>query len=96
MCEPTSASVLQVLTLKASNMQRLVEVVRRMAQKSCRRAFQFLCYPIDTLWCEEVTCCPGNMSCLGPVCPQCDAMYAMSVSLGFSIALYVTPTTCMY
>ncbi|XP_044064012.1 uncharacterized protein LOC122881635 isoform X2 [Siniperca chuatsi] len=41
-------------------MQRIIQVVQRVAQKSCRRAFQMFCCPLDTLLCEKVTCCPAQ------------------------------------
>ncbi|XP_049439700.1 uncharacterized protein LOC125893192 [Epinephelus fuscoguttatus] len=50
----------QVMTLKASNMLRLIQVVHRMAQKSCRRAFQLFCCPMDTMLCENGTCWPAQ------------------------------------
>ncbi|XP_032373671.1 uncharacterized protein LOC116690673 [Etheostoma spectabile] len=50
----------QVMTCKASNIQRLVQVVQRVVQKSCRTACQMFCCPLDTLLCEKVTCCPGE------------------------------------
>ncbi|KAF1387418.1 hypothetical protein PFLUV_G00078480 [Perca fluviatilis] len=50
----------QVMTFKASNMQRLVQVVQRVVQKSCRTACQMFCCPLDTLLCEKVTFCPAQ------------------------------------
>ncbi|XP_078109871.1 uncharacterized protein LOC144520095 [Sander vitreus] len=48
----------QVMTCKASNMQRLVQLVQRVVQKSCRTACQIFCCPLDALLCEKVTFCP--------------------------------------
>ncbi|XP_069393470.1 uncharacterized protein [Paralichthys olivaceus] len=46
------------MIVKAFNMQRAVQVVQRAAQKSCRRACELFCFPLDTLLCEMVPCCP--------------------------------------
>ncbi|GAA6217568.1 uncharacterized protein LOC108887117 [Lates japonicus] len=53
-------SLNQVMAFKTSNIQRVVQVVQRVAQKSCRRACQFFCCPLDALLCEKVTCCPAQ------------------------------------
>ncbi|XP_022609268.1 WASH complex subunit 1-like [Seriola dumerili] len=50
----------QVMTFKAFNMQRVIQVVQRVAQKSCRRACQLFCCPLDILWCQKVTCCSAQ------------------------------------
>lgn len=55
-----SVCLLQVMTCKVASMHRLMQTVQRMAQKSCRRACQLFCCPLDTLLCENVTCCPGK------------------------------------
>ncbi|XP_068425364.1 uncharacterized protein si:dkey-29h14.10 [Clinocottus analis] len=41
---------------KSSNMQRVIQVAQRVAQKTCIRACQLFCCPIDALLCEKVTC----------------------------------------
>ncbi|KAK2844145.1 hypothetical protein Q5P01_010804 [Channa striata] len=50
----------QVMTFKVSNMQRIMHMMQRMAQKSCRRAFQLFCCPIDTLLCEKAAWIPAQ------------------------------------
>ncbi|XP_034467267.1 uncharacterized protein si:dkey-29h14.10 [Hippoglossus hippoglossus] len=49
-----------VMPVKAFNMQRVVQVVQVAAQKSCRRACELFCFPLDTMLCENVTCCPAQ------------------------------------
>ncbi|XP_051262280.1 uncharacterized protein si:dkey-29h14.10 [Dicentrarchus labrax] len=49
----------QVMTCKDSSLQRIIQVVQRVAQKSCRRACQLFCCPLDTLLCEKLTACPA-------------------------------------
>ncbi|XP_071325793.1 uncharacterized protein [Trachinotus anak] len=48
------------MTFKASNVQRVIQVVQKMAQKSCLRALQLFCCPLDTLWCRQVAYCPAQ------------------------------------
>ncbi|KAG8010325.1 hypothetical protein GBF38_014594 [Nibea albiflora] len=51
------------MSCKASNMQRIMQVVHRVAQKSCRMVCQMLCCPLDNLLCEKVACCPDQATC---------------------------------
>lgn len=57
-----SASLLQVKTLKVSGLDRFIQVVHRVVQKSCRTACQLLCCPIDRMLCHRpsYTYCPGK------------------------------------
>ncbi|XP_070768825.1 uncharacterized protein [Enoplosus armatus] len=50
----------QAVTCKAFSMLRIIQVMQRVAQKSCRRACQLFCCPLDTMLCEKVTCCPAQ------------------------------------
>ncbi|XP_045901110.1 uncharacterized protein LOC123968406 [Micropterus dolomieu] len=50
----------QVMTCKASNMQRFIQVMQMLALKSCRKVCQLFCCPTVTQLCEEVTCCIGQ------------------------------------
>ncbi|CAK6970075.1 uncharacterized protein si:dkey-29h14.10 [Scomber scombrus] len=50
----------QVMTCKVASMHRLMQTVQRMAQKSCRRACQLFCCPLDTLLCENISWCPAQ------------------------------------
>ncbi|XP_073341814.1 uncharacterized protein [Pagrus major] len=50
----------QVIRCKATSMERIIQVVHRMAQKSYLRACQLFCCPLDTLLYEKVTCCPAR------------------------------------
>ncbi|KAM4580979.1 uncharacterized protein PAE49_005637 [Odontesthes bonariensis] len=47
----------QVVTFKASSMQRIIQVMQAVAQKSCIRACQLFCLPVDsqTSWCSAPT-----------------------------------------
>ncbi|KAI3361452.1 hypothetical protein L3Q82_013622, partial [Scortum barcoo] len=47
---------LQVMTCKAPNLQRIIQVVQRVAQKSCRRACELFCCPLDALLPEQAVC----------------------------------------
>lgn len=57
------ASLLQVMAFKGSSMQRIIQVVHRMAQEGCRQAFQLFCCPVGTMLREKAqwTCCPGKI-----------------------------------
>ncbi|XP_029360963.1 uncharacterized protein LOC115045428 [Echeneis naucrates] len=48
----------QVLSFKVSSMHRVIQVIHRLAQKSCRRACQLFCCPIDTLPWDQY--CPAK------------------------------------
>ncbi|XP_039974113.1 uncharacterized protein si:dkey-29h14.10 isoform X3 [Xiphias gladius] len=50
----------KVMAFKPSDMQGVVQVVKRVVQKGCRRACQLFCSPLGTLLCEKVTCCPAQ------------------------------------
>ncbi|XP_076593781.1 uncharacterized protein LOC143324877 [Chaetodon auriga] len=52
----------QVMTFKAPSIQRMIQVVHRVAQKSCRQACQLFCCPVGTMLCEKAcwTCCPAQ------------------------------------
>ncbi|XP_041799132.1 uncharacterized protein si:dkey-29h14.10 [Chelmon rostratus] len=52
----------QAMALKASSMQRIIQVVHRVAQKSCRQAFQLFCCPFGAMLQEKAhwTCCPAQ------------------------------------
>nr|XP_046256500.1 uncharacterized protein si:dkey-29h14.10 [Scatophagus argus] len=54
-----SSTFNQVMNYKATNIQRIIQVVHRMALKSCRRACQLFCCPIDSMLCERVTQFPA-------------------------------------
>ncbi|XP_023127271.1 uncharacterized protein LOC111569412 [Amphiprion ocellaris] len=47
----------QVVTFKPFSMQRVVQVMHRMAQKSYIRACRLFCLPLEPMLCEKVTCC---------------------------------------
>ncbi|XP_059195749.1 uncharacterized protein LOC131976643 [Centropristis striata] len=54
-------AISQAMALKASNnIQRMIQVLQRMAEKNYRRACQLFCCSFQTLLCERVTCCPGQ------------------------------------
>ncbi|XP_008290579.1 uncharacterized protein LOC103365025 [Stegastes partitus] len=48
----------QVVTYKSNSMQRIVQVMHRMAQKSFISACQLFCLPLKPLSCEKVMCFP--------------------------------------
>ncbi|XP_040901394.1 uncharacterized protein LOC121186669 [Toxotes jaculatrix] len=48
----------QLMAFKDSNVQRVIQLVHRVVQKSCRRACQLFCCPLDTMLCEKA--CPAQ------------------------------------
>ncbi|XP_042346391.1 uncharacterized protein si:dkey-29h14.10 [Plectropomus leopardus] len=46
----------QVMTLKAFSVQKIVQMMQMVVQKSCRRACQLFCWPSDTPLCEKIKC----------------------------------------
>ncbi|XP_036930707.1 uncharacterized protein LOC119006284 [Acanthopagrus latus] len=50
----------QVIRCKAASMERILQLVHRVAQKSCIRACELFCCPIDTVLYEKVTCCSAR------------------------------------
>ncbi|KAM3614775.1 uncharacterized protein V6R79_018904 [Siganus canaliculatus] len=48
------------MTFKAFNMEKIIQVLHRMTLKSCQRACQLFCCPIDSLWRASVTWCPAQ------------------------------------
>ncbi|XP_030248550.1 uncharacterized protein LOC115566733 [Sparus aurata] len=54
------STISQVIRCKAANMERILQLVQRVAQKSCIRACQLFCCPVDTLLYEKITCCPAR------------------------------------
>ncbi|XP_075952748.1 uncharacterized protein LOC142955188 [Anarhichas minor] len=46
-----------MMSCKTSNMQRIMQGIIQVVQKSCSRARQLFCCPMSALLCEKVTCC---------------------------------------
>ncbi|KAM9309365.1 uncharacterized protein KZ484_025453 [Pholidichthys leucotaenia] len=49
----------QIQVVKAPSLQRIIQVMQRMAQNSCQRVGRLFCLPVNTQLCEKTTCCPA-------------------------------------
>ncbi|XP_030012904.1 uncharacterized protein LOC115434910 [Sphaeramia orbicularis] len=58
--ETTTTTSNQMMSYKAFSMQRIIQMVHSMVERSCRRACQFLCCPLNNMLCDKFICCPDQ------------------------------------